>query len=212
LAKNDLSYIDVAEEILISSSDPIDLYDLFDQVVASFPKLGKDINLNDLISDFYNDLTSSAKFVYLGSNHWDLKRKHGVELWEKDGSYYNEYKEVYDEVIEARLANVEAKEQQHQSMLESRREKELMIQAARESQDSPALEMDENVAIPVDLAEELDDLEESLEKLYFEDEVDIEEDEFYRFRKTTTDEEPGEFDEEEYNQIMDDYEDQYEDL
>ncbi len=212
MAKNDLSYIDVAEEILISSSDPIDLYDLFDQVVASFPKLGKDINLNDLISDFYNDLTSSAKFVYLGSNHWDLKRKHGVELWEKDGSYYNEYKEVYDEVIEARLANVEAKEQQHQSMLESRREKELMIQAARESQDSPALEMDENVAIPVDLAEELDDLEESLEKLYFEDEVDIEEDEFYRFRKTTTDEEPGEFDEEEYNQIMDDYEDQYEDL
>lgn len=201
----------MAEEILISSSDPIDLYDLFDQVVASFPKLGKDINLNDLISDFYNDLTSSAKFVYLGSNHWDLKRKHGVELWEKDGSYYNEYKEVYDEVIEARLANVEVKEQQHQSMLESRREKEIMIQAARESQDSPALEIVENVAIPVDLAEELDDLEESLEKLYFEDEVDIEEDEFYRFRKTTTDE-SGEFDEEEYNKIMDDYEDQYEDL
>lgn len=211
MAKNDLSYIDVAEEILISSSDPIDLYDLFDQVVASFPKLGKDINLNDLISDFYNDLTSSAKFVYLGSNHWDLKRKHGVELWEKDGSYYNEYKEVYDEVIEARLANVEVKEQQHQSMLEARREKEIMIQAARESQDSPALEIVENVAIPVDLAEELDDLEESLEKLYFEDEVDIEEDEFYRFRKTTTDE-SGEFDEEEYNKIMDDYEDQYEDL
>lgn len=201
----------MAEEILISSSDPIDLYDLFDQVVASFPKLGKDINLNDLISDFYNDLTSSAKFVYLGSNHWDLKRKHGVELWEKDGSYYNEYKEVYDEVIEARLANVEVKEQQHQSMLEARREKEIMIQAARESQDSPALEIVENVAIPVDLAEELDDLEESLEKLYFEDEVDIEEDEFYRFRKTTTDE-SGEFDEEEYNKIMDDYEDQYEDL
>lgn len=202
----------MAEEILTSSSDPIDLYDLFDQVVASFPKLGKDISLNDLISDFYNDLTSSAKFVYLGSNHWDLKRKHGVELWEKDGSYYNEYKEVYDEVIEARLANVEVKEQQHQSMLEARREKEIMIQAARESQDSPALEIDENVAIPVDLAEELDDLEESLEKLYFEDEIDIEEDEFYRFRKTTTDEESGEFDEEEYNQIMDDYEDQYEDL
>lgn len=202
----------MAEEILISSNDPIDLYDLFDQVVASFPKLGKDISLNDLISDFYNDLTSSAKFVYLGSNHWDLKRKHGVELWEKDGSYYNEYKEVYDEVIEARLANVEVKEQQHQSMLEARREKEIMIQAARESQDSPALEIDENVAIPVDLAEELDDLEESLEKLYFEDEIDIEEDEFYRFRKTTTDEESGEFDEEEYNQIMDDYEDQYEDL
>ncbi len=212
MAKNDLSYIDVAEEILTSSSDPIDLYDLFDQVVASFPKLGKDISLNDLISDFYNDLTSSAKFVYLGSNHWDLKRKHGVELWEKDGSYYNEYKEVYDEVIEARLANVEVKEQQHQSMLEARREKEIMIQAARESQDSPALEIVENVAIPVDLAEELDDLEESLEKLYFEDEIDIEEDEFYRFRKTTTDEESGEFDEEEYNQIMDDYEDQYEDL
>lgn len=212
MAKNDLSYIDVAEEILASSSDPIDLYDLFDQVVASFPKLGKDINLNDLISDFYNDLTSSAKFVYLGSNHWDLKRKHGVELWEKDGSYYNEYKEVYDEAIETRLANVEIKEQQHQSMLEARREKELMIQAARESQDSPALEMVENVAIPIDLAEELDDLEESLEKLYFADEVDIEEDEFYRFRKTTTDEDSGEFDEEEYNQIMDDYEDQYEDL
>lgn len=212
MAKNDLSYIDVAEELLAASSDPIDLYDLFDQVIAAFPKLSKDTNLDDLMSAFYNDLTSSAKFVYLGSNHWDLKRKHGVEIWEKDGSYYNEYKEVYDEVIEARLANVEAKEQQHQAMLEARREKEQMIQAARESQDSPALEMSENEAIPLDLSDDLDDLEDTLEELYFDDDVDTEEDEFYRFRKSSTDEDSADFDEDEYNKIMDDYEDQYEDL
>lgn len=212
MAKNDLSYIDVAEELLAASSDPIDLYDLFDQVIASFPKPSKDTNLNDVISEFYNDLTSSAKFVYLGSNHWDLKRKHGVEIWEKDGSYYSEYKEVYDEVIEQRLANVEVKEQQHQAMLEARREKEQMILAARESQDSPALEMTENEVIPLDLSEELDDLEESLEKLYFEDDIDVEEDDFYRFRKVSGDEDSTDFDEDEYNKIMDDYEDQYEDL
>jgi DNA-directed RNA polymerase subunit delta len=212
LSKNELSYIDVAEEILGSSSDPLDLYDLFDQVVASFPNLSKDENMDNIISNFYNDLTSSAKFVYLGSNHWDLKNKHGVEIWEKDGSYYNEYKEVYDEAIEGRLANAEVKEQQHQAMLDARREKELMIQAARESQDSPALNINDDEVIPFDLSEELEDLEENLEELYFDDDAGLEEDEFYRFRKTSIDEDSEDFDEEEYNKIMDDYEDQYEDL
>lgn len=207
----DLSYIDVAEEILSAATDPIDLYDLFDQVKAAFPTVSQDDDVNALLSSFYNDLTSSAKFVYLGSNHWDLKRKHGVEIWEKDGSYYHEYKEVYDDVIEERLANVEAKEQKHQAMLEARREKEEMIIAARESQDSPALEMNEKEVIPLDISEELDDLEGTLDELHFDEDEGTQTDDFYRFRKSTA-EESDDFDEDEYNKIMDDYEDQYEDL
>lgn len=207
--EKEMSFINLAEELLHDSKEPMDLYDLFDYVVKTSKSNASEDEFTRLVTMFYADLTSSAKFVYLGANRWDLKEHHSVELWEKDGSYYNEYKEVHDEFMESRLEKAQLLEEKHQAMLEARKEKEAMIQATRESQDSPALEMNEPEEMTVtfeDSVPELEGLEEEIEIFSSED---IVEDESVELK--TADGYEEDFDEEKYNEIMDAYEDQYED-
>jgi len=208
--EKEMSYINLAEHLLGDTQQPMDLYELFDAVVKKSGSKITDDQFADFVTRFYADLTSSAKFVYIGQNRWDLKDNHGVDLWEKDGSYYNEYKEVYDAFLETRLEKAHEMEEKHQAMLEARREKEAMIQAARESQDSPALEIHEPedvVLSTADLAETLGNIEEDIE--VFGPEEIVEED---TSESTTAGADYEEdFDEEKYNEIMDAYEDQYED-
>ncbi|MGS0972694.1 MAG: DNA-directed RNA polymerase subunit delta [Candidatus Izemoplasmataceae bacterium] len=86
--------VDTAEVILKKSKEPINIYDLFD-IVAGEKGLSaeeKDVYL----THFYSDITISGRFVYTGDNTWDLKAKQKIELWEKDGSFYNEYTDVED--------------------------------------------------------------------------------------------------------------------
>ena len=209
MQKKEMSYIDLAEHLLNDTQKPMELYELFDAVVKKSASKISEEDFAQLITVFYADLTSSAKFVYIGQNQWDLKNNHG-DLWEKDGSYYNEYKEVYDAFLESRLERAKELEEQHQAMLEARREKEAMIQAARESQDSPALEMNEPEDVVIstaDLAEELGNIEEDIE-IFGMEEV-IEEDTTESTQ--TAPEYEEDFDEEKYNEIMDAYEDQYDD-
>lgn len=209
MQEKEMSYIDLAEHLLNDTQKPMELYELFDAVVKKSASKISEEDFAQLITVFYADLTSSAKFVYIGQNQWDLKNNHG-DLWEKDGSYYNEYKEVYDAFLESRLERAKELEEQHQAMLEARREKEAMIQAARESQDSPALEMNEPEDVVIstaDLAEELGNIEEDIE-IFGMEEV-IEEDTTESTQ--TAPEYEEDFDEEKYNEIMDAYEDQYED-
>ncbi len=209
MQKKEMSYIDLAEHLLNDTQKPMELYELFDAVVKKSASKISEEDFAQLITVFYADLTSSAKFVYMGQNQWDLKNNHG-DLWEKDGSYYNEYKEVYDAFLESRLERAKELEEQHQAMLEARREKEAMIQAARESQDSPALEMNEPEDVVIstaDLAEELGNIEEDIEIFGMEEVIEEE---------TTESTQPApeyeeDFDEEKYNEIMDAYEDQYDD-
>ncbi len=209
MQEKEMSYIELAEHLLNDSQKPMELYELFDAVVKKSANKISDEDFAQLITVFYADLTSSAKFVYIGQNQWDLKNNHG-DLWEKDGSYYNEYKEVFDSFLESRLERAKELEQQHQAMLEARREKEAMIQAARESQDSPALEMSEPEDVVIstaDLAEELGNIEEDIEIFGLEEVIEEE---------TTESTQPApeyeeDFDEDKYNEIMDAYEDQYED-
>jgi len=207
LLENEKSFINIAEDLLGEKQEPINLYTLFEEVLKKSGASSKDENKNEWLSTFYADLTSSAKFVYLGENEWDLKSNHDVSLWEKDGSFYSEYKEVYDEGLERRLEDQVKKEDAHQAMLEARKEKEAMIQAARESQDSPALDMSENDNVPIfteDFASDLGDLEQTLEEDIILTEEDIEE------PVDVEEIEEDDFDEEKYNEYMDEYEDQYE--
>lgn len=37
----------------------------------------------------YVDITTSAKFVYLGDENWDLKSRQSLDEWDKDGSAFN---------------------------------------------------------------------------------------------------------------------------
>ena len=207
--EKEMSYIDLAEHLLNDTQKPMELYELFDAVVKKSASKISEEDFAQLITVFYADLTSSAKFVYIGQNQWDLKNNHG-DLWEKDGSYYNEYKEVYDAFLESRLERAKELEEQHQAMLEARREKEAMIQAARESQDSPALEMNEPEDVVIstaDLAEELGNIEEDIEIFGMEEVIEEETTESTQ----TAPEYEEDFDEEKYNEIMDAYEDQYDD-
>ena len=209
MQEKEMSYIDLAEHLLNDTQKPMELYELFDAVVKKSASKISEEDFAQLITVFYADLTSSAKFVYIGQNQWDLKNNHG-DLWEKDGSYYNEYKEVYDAFLESRLERAKELEEQHQAMLEARREKEAMIQAARESQDSPALEMNEPEDVVIstaDLAEELGNIEEDIEIFGMEEVIEEETTE----STETAPEYEEDFDEEKYNEIMDAYEDQYDD-
>lgn len=209
MQEKEMSYIDLAEHLLNDTQKPMELYELFDAVVKKSASKISEEDFAQLITVFYADLTSSAKFVYIGQNQWDLKNNHG-DLWEKDGSYYNEYKEVYDAFLESRLERAKELEEQHQAMLEARREKEAMIQAARESQDSPALEMNEPEDVVIstaDLAEELGNIEEDIEIFGMEEVIEEETTESTQ----TAPEYEEDFDEEKYNEIMDAYEDQYDD-
>lgn len=86
--------VDTAEVILKKSKEPINFYELFD-VVAKEKGLSEQ-EKEVYITHFYSDITISGRFVYTGDNTWDLKAKQKIELWEKDGSFYNEYTDVED--------------------------------------------------------------------------------------------------------------------
>ncbi len=211
------SYINIAEEILDEAGEPLDLYDLFDAIIKRLEIKEKDAEA--MLPEFYTELIGSAKFLYTGDNTWDLKRRQKTELWSKDGSFYNEYKEVYDEDLEARIEAQKKREQEHQEMLERRRQAEEEARQAAAEPEAPA-EVDapaeeearpeppetpepaatepEAPTVADNVKDDSDDLLPDAER--FEDEEEPEEDE------DTFEED---FDEEEYHDIMDQYEDEY---
>ena len=92
MVKEGLSLVDIAAQILLEAREPINLYDLFKEVIKRKEITVKDTSI--LLTGFYADLTVSAKFVYTGENKWDLKANQKIELWEKDGSFFKEYTEI----------------------------------------------------------------------------------------------------------------------
>lgn len=209
------SLINLAELILSEQKQPIDLYDLFDLVID---RRGDSLDdMTELLNAFYADITSSAKFIYMGKNTWDLKKHQKIELWEKDGSYYDEYTEVEDPELDERIAKQEALEKAHQEMLEQRKideEKALEQKEAREAEE--ALKETETAEVDV-----LDDtVLEALDEEYEEEVVETEEETLETADETEeevvetddseeTEEEYDEFDEDKYNEYMDTYEDEY---
>jgi len=175
--KNEKSLITLAEELVFEQKNPINIYTLFNEV-ATF-KGYNDLEKKSKISQFYIDLITSAKFVYVGGNEWDLKANQKIELWEKDGSYYNEYTEVDyidDDEVDTKTPVVEVVA-------------------------TPVVETEEVVkevvkeAIPIDVVEEDIKITESEPATFDEEEL--------------FDEFEADFDEQKYNEYMDTYEDKY---
>ncbi len=206
---NEQSRIDLAEAILEAQNEPIDLYDLYDEVAKRCEEQPSAEKLNA----FFAELTTSAKFVYMGDNSWDLKRRQKIELWEKDGSFFNEYREVEDAVMEERIAQQKARAAAHEKMLEDRErarvlaeqeeaaaEKEVVPRVVQEPEpiDTPDIEAGEE-----DVVETPDDTPEPIEDEKVQDKAE---------EDTTdeVDEEYDDFDEDEYNEYMDEFEDKYE--
>ncbi len=216
------SLIRLAEGVLAEKKQPMDLYELFDTVLDK-----GDVRVEDatsLLQTFYTDLTSSAKFTYMGQNTWDLKQHQKVELWEKDGSYYDEYKDVENPVYDERIAAAEEAERVHLEMLEKRAaeaEEERMKAAAEAEAEAQALAeaeaASEEAAESVEAVEEKsepaapevedtppEETKEKVEIELVEDETEKEEEE-----DVEVDEEYEDFDEDKYHEYMDTYEDEY---
>ncbi len=100
------SLIDSAERVIKKKKSPLDLYDLFNIVCAEKGYTSKEKSA--LITQFYTDLITSAKFVYTGNNTWDLKGYQKIDLREKDGSFYKEYT-VIEDTAEEKAAKAKAK-------------------------------------------------------------------------------------------------------
>ncbi len=189
----ELSLIDAAVLIMTNEKKSFNLYDLFDRV-AELVELS-DNEKGIAINKFYTDLTTSAKFVYIGDNVWNLKANEKIELWEKDGSFYKEYNEV------------ELPEEYKHDPYATTKKPQPVYEAITEVPDETFIEV---VDIPEDDEEEKVPVKPVVEPtiepqpvVEFEETEEEFDDEIF--------DDYDEFDEEKYNEYMDSYEDQYED-
>ena len=81
-----MSMIEVAESLMLQKKKPQSIRNLIKEVIEM---KGIDANDADKIAQLYIDITTSAKFVYCGEDTWDLKERQSLELWDRDGSYFN---------------------------------------------------------------------------------------------------------------------------
>ena len=161
------SMVEIAEEY-IRIHGKQNIYDLLETVAKI---KGIDPSDTDQLAQLYIDMTLSANFVYCGNEEWDLK-ENNLELWDKDGSYFNK-----DEIIE-----------------EEEEEEDIKLE------DYFIPEEDEELDLDDDEEDEDDD----------EDEIVIDDD--IKFHSTDDDDADIDldFDDDDYHDIMDDYEDMYE--
>ena len=160
-----LSMLEVATELLNQKKTPQLITTLIQEVLEL---KGLDDPNGVLATQLYIDITTSSAFVFCGEGKWDLKTRQSLEVFDRDGSYFNtgeEYEEE-EETIELDDYNID-----------------------EEDEDFGEEDEDE------DEDEYYDDYDYSL------DDIDPTED----------DDEVSYLDEQEYNDIMDDYESMYED-
>lgn len=130
-------------------------------------------------SQLYIDITTSSKFVYMGNDEWDLKSRQSLDEYDKDGSAFNSKGDEYED---------EEPDTLDEEDLETEDEEE---------------------------TEEEDDEEESDG---YEDEEELDEEDSYGDSDEDDELNDGEdmeryteegFNEDKYNDYMDDYEDMY---
>lgn len=161
------SMVEIAEEF-IRINGKQNIYTLIESVANI---KGVSLEDTDRLTQLYIEMTLSANFVYCGNDEWDLK-ENNLEMWDKDGSYFN--KQDYEE---------------------------------DEDDDNISLE---DYFIPEE-DEEITDKDDEDEEDKDEDEDIIIIDDDLPIYSTDDDDQEVEldFDDEDYNEIMDDYEDMY---
>ena len=211
LGIQEMSLINLAEQVLHEIKEPLDLYQLFDKVLEMSNHKHQE-EISEVLNAFYTDITSSAKFIYMGNNTWDLKRHQKNDLWDKDGSFYNEYAEVHDADLDARIAEAEAAEEAHLAKIEARRlaeEAKAEAKAAQaEAEAHEAIEAAE-VEVTQDQADPVEATPLEVEDSVDEQGTEVEKEDIKDVEPLEEDDEYDDFDEEEYNEYMDSYEDEY---
>ena len=155
-----LSMLEVAMELMNQKKTPQAIMTLINEVLEI---KGLDDPDGTFATQLYIDITTSSNFVFCGEGKWDLKDRQSLELFDKDGSFFNTGEE-YEEEEEIDL-------------------------------DDYNVEDDEDEDYDDEDDEDYDDYDDVLL-----DDIDPNED----------DDENDFLDEQEYNDIMDDYEDMYE--
>lgn len=176
-----LPMVEIAELILMQKNEPMDIYELIDEIRKI---KGIEDETDERVLQLYMDITLSAKFVFVGDDKWALKDGY-LEFWDKDGFYFvtpEDIEEFDDE--------------------DEEEEEEFEVSDFTSEDDVEEVEDEDD--------EELDE-EEKEEKEYIDVGIEL----------TTTDDDDkrgvdisfdsNDYDEEDYNEIMDDYEDMYED-
>ena len=171
-----LSMLEVAKEIVKNSEGPVAVSEIIKKVLEL-----KNVDDNgDKATQLYVDITTSADFVYMGDNTWDLKDRQSLEEWDKDASVFNKAEvEDDDDEIKSEDFNMDDED----------------IAEAEDEEEEDSTEYDEN-DMKNPYADD-DDMEAE----------DTDESEFDTIRDNPDDDE--EFDEDKYGDIMDSYEDLY---
>ncbi len=181
---NQLSILEAAETILGESTQPMSFVELY-QAICEVKSVADD-DKGELISQVYADFIISAKFVYVGDDLWDLKSRQSIDLWDKDGAFYDEFPDYKEEMSEDVEEEPEEEEYDEEEDEEAEYEEE---EADKYEED---LDFDEYDEDDIDY-DDFDDVEED----FVEDESEI------------ASEEEDEYDEDKYNEYMDDYEKMY---
>lgn len=103
---NELSLLDIIEEILKNSAEPISIYELIETAAK---EKGLDPEDVDAMTQLYMDITLSGRFVFVGDDKWALKDGN-LEFWDKDGYAFiqpEEIEEIEDDEIDFSEFNLE---------------------------------------------------------------------------------------------------------
>jgi DNA-directed RNA polymerase subunit delta len=180
-----LSMLELAEAFLRDKNEDSTLKELT-EFVFSIKSL--DVNNQDTMLNFYMDITQSAKFVYCGEDKWNLK-EFNLDLWDKDGhAFVSEALEAEDE-LEEDLDFTEFNIDDLSIPLELEEEDVL-------DYEDDLIDDEEKVALREE--QQYIDVEISLKPTGDDDDFDVDIDK-------------EDYDEEDYNEIMDDYENMYDD-
>ncbi|MFA7561347.1 MAG: DNA-directed RNA polymerase subunit delta [Candidatus Izemoplasmatales bacterium] len=203
--RKNMSIMELAGLILKENNKAMTFMEIFDRIVEEkeIPEEEK----MDLISQVYADFILSARFIYVGDDEWDIKGRQAIDLWDKDGAYYDEYPDYEDE-----LSQYESDEDEEDFDIDTDEDED------EDEEDEDVYEKDYD---DEDLEDDVDDLEDDIDEEFDEDFSDDdeeslfdefeEEDEEFEEEDYTyeIDEDEDDFDDEEYNEYMDDYEKMY---
>ena len=98
--ENQMSLIEIALEIMESSTSPLNIYTLIEETLKKKGIVDED---GSIAAKLYTDITISSKFVYMGDDLWDLKSRQSLEVFDKDGSSFINPDEEYSDKDEEDL-------------------------------------------------------------------------------------------------------------
>ena len=91
-----MSIMELAYQILLDEEKAMTFVELYDRICEEKEIVEKE--KLDKISQVYTDFITSAKFIYVGDEEWDIKGRQAIDLWDKDGAYYDEYPDYEEEL------------------------------------------------------------------------------------------------------------------